>query len=280
LQLRFLEIPDEKVKRVNALIKLLEKGYGEITYNNNKLTPEKIYQTISDGGFFYDDEEARKSIEQMSQVPAMAHLLRYNFFDYSLRGFEIVSALFDIILQIEHSVEDEASAREVAIENRCIYCSDIEGSFTSEEHIIPESLGNDELILPKGFVCDACNNDVLSDLDNALIRFEPVAYFQVMYVPYTKAGKFPKASFSNITIERKGPRHIKMTPKNKGGELKNHKQIGDGLYSFNHTWKGKKINWNLIGRALYKIALGLVALERRQEQACNSKSTPPQAVEL
>ena len=28
----------------------------------------------------------------------------------------------------------------------------------SEEHIIPKSLGNDELILPKGIICDKCNN--------------------------------------------------------------------------------------------------------------------------
>lgn len=29
---------------------------------------------------------------------------------------------------------------------------------SSEEHIIPKSLGNDDLILEKGTICDACNN--------------------------------------------------------------------------------------------------------------------------
>lgn len=29
---------------------------------------------------------------------------------------------------------------------------------TSEEHIIPKSLGNDELILKRGTICDKCNN--------------------------------------------------------------------------------------------------------------------------
>lgn len=32
------------------------------------------------------------------------------------------------------------------------------GTFSSVEHIVPHSLGNDILVLPKGWVCDNCNN--------------------------------------------------------------------------------------------------------------------------
>lgn len=270
LQLRFgLKISDETVKKVETLIKQLEIGVGEITYNDDKLTPEKIYQTISDSGFFNDDKEAQKYVEEMTQVPGMGPLLRYYFYDYSVRGFAVVSALFDIILQNELNLEDDAAAQKV--ENRCIYCLGTEGAFTSEEHVIPESLGNDDLVLPKGFVCDTCNNGVLSVLDNALIKFEPIAFLQVQHVPYTKAGKFPKANFSTFTIEKTGPRHIKMTPKNKGGEIKNPKQIGDDQHSFNIQWKGKKINWTLIARALYKIGLGMVAAKQGRDYACSDK---------
>jgi|ERR1051326_237221 hypothetical protein len=221
LQLEFgLEISNERVNGVNALIKQLEMGSGVIIYNDDKLTPEKIYHTMSDGGFFDDDEKARKYLEEMTRVPVMGPLLRHQFYDYSLQAFRVVSELFDIILQIEPGVEDLTTPTETSIGNLCIYCLTTEGAFTSEEHIVAESLGNDDAVLPKGFVCDDCNNGVLSGLDNALINFEPVAFLRVQHVPYTKEGKFPKANFSSFTLEKVGPRHLKLTPKNKAARLR------------------------------------------------------------
>ena len=41
---------------------------------------------------------------------------------------------------------------------RCIFCKNNSDSSTSVEHIVPESLGNTEHILPSGWVCDSCNN--------------------------------------------------------------------------------------------------------------------------
>jgi len=272
LQLEFgLELSNDRVDGVNALLKQLEGRHGAITYNDDDLTPEKIYQTISDGGFFDDDEKVRMYLEEMTQVPGMRPLLRHQFYDYSLRAFRVVSALFDIILQFEHSVEDGTTQAEKPVGNLCIYCLSTEGSFTSEEHVVAESLGNDDAVLPKGLVCDDCNNGILSGLDDALINFEPVAFLRVQHVPYTKEGKFPKANFPTFTLEKTGPRHLKMTPKNKAGEIKNLKQIGEDTHSFNIEWKGKKLNWNLIGRALYKIGIGMVAFKQGRERACESK---------
>lgn len=39
----------------------------------------------------------------------------------------------------------------------CIFCES-HGPFSSEEHIVPHSLGNDLVVLAKGWVCDACNH--------------------------------------------------------------------------------------------------------------------------
>lgn len=39
----------------------------------------------------------------------------------------------------------------------CIIC-DADGPFGSDEHIVPHSLGNDLLVLERGWVCDCCNN--------------------------------------------------------------------------------------------------------------------------
>lgn len=40
----------------------------------------------------------------------------------------------------------------------CIFCGPAGTKFSSVEHIVPESLGNKSYILPKGVVCDECNN--------------------------------------------------------------------------------------------------------------------------
>lgn len=41
---------------------------------------------------------------------------------------------------------------------RCIFCKQDSSASKSIEHIIPESLGNTTSVLPKGVVCDKCNN--------------------------------------------------------------------------------------------------------------------------
>jgi hypothetical protein len=41
---------------------------------------------------------------------------------------------------------------------KCIWCKKNSESSKSVEHILPESLGNQSNILPRGWVCDQCNN--------------------------------------------------------------------------------------------------------------------------
>jgi hypothetical protein len=41
---------------------------------------------------------------------------------------------------------------------RCIFCKSRSKTSRSREHIVPESLGNKDYVLPRGWVCDKCNN--------------------------------------------------------------------------------------------------------------------------
>lgn len=50
---------------------------------------------------------------------------------------------------------------------RCIFCQGT-GPFSSVEHIVPHSLGNDILVLATGWVCDSCNNTCSSFESRAL----------------------------------------------------------------------------------------------------------------
>jgi HNH endonuclease len=53
---------------------------------------------------------------------------------------------------------------------RCIFCKgDSEGS-RSVEHIIPEALGNTEHTLPRGVVCDTCNNYFARKIEGPLLE--------------------------------------------------------------------------------------------------------------
>lgn len=53
---------------------------------------------------------------------------------------------------------------------RCIFCKTNSENSKSVEHIIPESLGNKEHTLPKGIVCDKCNNYFSIKIEKPLLE--------------------------------------------------------------------------------------------------------------
>lgn len=52
---------------------------------------------------------------------------------------------------------------------RCIFCKADSNDSRSVEHIIPESLGNIEHVLPRGVVCDTCNNYFARKVEGPLL---------------------------------------------------------------------------------------------------------------
>ncbi|SRR6266478_7227762 len=53
---------------------------------------------------------------------------------------------------------------------RCIFCKTDSSHSRSIEHIIPESLGNTEHVLPRGVVCDQCNNYFARKIEGPLLE--------------------------------------------------------------------------------------------------------------
>jgi HNH endonuclease len=105
----------------------------------------------------------------------MGPLLWSWFYDYTLNGFELTSVLYDIVLALRATDAFQEFRREQKTgPGQCIYCTKTEGSFTSEEHILPEALGNDDLVLESGYVCDSCNNGLLALLSGASTKFMPL----------------------------------------------------------------------------------------------------------
>jgi hypothetical protein len=208
------ELSPENITEIQERIESLVAGYGDVSAFGKNLNAETGYRLIAEGGYFGESEEFRKQLEQVLKVPVMGPILLYRFHAYNEAAFFLVSRIFDVLQAIEQSEPYKAFVERLTPKkNRCIYCLTTSGDFTTEEHIFPESMGNDKLVLPKGFVCKKCKNEVLSGLDSALVDFPPVALGRVLHVDYTKAGKLPKAEFENATIEKLHPRYIRWTPK-------------------------------------------------------------------
>jgi hypothetical protein len=75
---------------------------------------------------------------------------------------------------------------------RCIFCKESSESSVSEEHIMPESLGNTDHVLPPGWVCDSCNNYLSRKVEAPFLNsmYGRVARFE-MAVP-SKKGVIPR----------------------------------------------------------------------------------------
>jgi len=79
-----------------------------------------------------------------------------------------------------------------SIESKCIFCLNTKGPFSRVEHPIPESLGNDDLFLNPGFVCDPCNQYFGSKVEQKVLNAAPFGVERVAAVVKTKRGKLPK----------------------------------------------------------------------------------------
>lgn len=76
----------------------------------------------------------------------------------------------------------------------CLFCSST-GPFTTKEHVIPESLGNDDLIL-LDTVCDACQRYFGSELEQYILNKSPFAFWRTHLGIRTKKGKLPSVDVS------------------------------------------------------------------------------------
>jgi len=267
-----INLDKQIISNINNMIDKLQQGYIGLIYNKKRLSFEEIYDLLSNGIYFSGNKNIKHYLDRLFNRPFVNQLTWYNFYSFNFDAFILITNLFNIILRIEKSTRYETLyTKNFEPKDTCIYCLDSRKIFSSEEHIYPESLGNDELVLQKGFVCDECNNGVLATLDNYILNFEPIAFLQVQYVPFKKDGSFPKANFQNMIIEKTHPRHISITAKDKTGMPQNMKTNDDGTISWNTQFRGNKFDPKRLARSIYKIALGTLAFNNGHNFVCNSK---------
>lgn len=74
---------------------------------------------------------------------------------------------------------------------RCIFCKKNSDNQKSREHIIPESLGNKEHILPPGCVCDKCNNYLSRKVEAPFLNSEYGKRSRFEMLIPSKKGRIP-----------------------------------------------------------------------------------------
>lgn len=73
----------------------------------------------------------------------------------------------------------------------CIFCGRNSEDSRSIEHIIPESLGNKELILERGIVCDKCNNYFARKIEEPVLSLDCFKQLRFYNFIENKRGHIP-----------------------------------------------------------------------------------------
>ena len=238
-----------------------------VVLNEEEISVGDLCFAYGEGELFDCRPDAQRMLKLLALGP-MEQMIPFLYYRACLTCSEIVLTIREAIRSAEGG--RVALAAEDGREPRCIYCLASEGDFSAEDHVIPESLGNDELVLREA-VCDACNNS-LSRLEQSLLDFEPVALLRVLNVPYTKKGKFPRAEFRDFTMEKVRPREVKFISKTTKEIFTNEEEVSPGLIRFSTSVLSRRpFDPVLLGRAVFKIGLGLVAYDGGVECACSPR---------
>lgn len=157
----------------------------------------------------------------------------------------------------------------------CIFCLEL-NSFNTIEHIIPESLGNDDNLLTN-CVCDKCQNYFGKEIESFVLQKTPFAFWRVWYNIKSKKGKLPSINFS-LPEKNKGKIPFISKYHDQGVSFTAHSNniVSVDLANFKiiediRNGNKNKFIFNLspkhlifIGRFLGKIAIELLAQKNRE----------------
>lgn len=153
---------------------------------------------------------------------------------------------------------------------KCLYCLRTDRVFSSEEHTIPRGLGNEEIVLPVGVVCDACNNEVLSGLDSVLLEFTPIKFQRSFQGVKSRKGKSTILKTPGFHMSHIAENHIQI---NVLDNSKTVTDMEDTSFKLNMLSSRKMTPeyTKMIARALYKIGLGVVYKDLGEEVAYSTR---------
>lgn len=75
---------------------------------------------------------------------------------------------------------------------KCIFCKKDSFSSKSIEHVVPESFGNYNYTLPRGMVCDNCNNYFAREVEKPFLNLPEIVALRAFVGIPSKKGKIPQ----------------------------------------------------------------------------------------
>ena len=254
----FITSPDKKLFDEEVHYLESEPIPFELKNDNKRLSRLDLYLIYSKGEFFDKLEPEANRIKELHGYPIIPQYMIFAFYSYCFDVYKLCEYLYNIIREAE--ITKSVPEPKIVESQQCIYCLTKTGNFRYEEHVYPESLGNSELILPPGNVCDNCNNGILSELDQQLVEHDIISFLRTWVLPYNpKTGKFLTARYRNVKIQKTGPREIVINQHNPkiGLNMEENSEHVRGTLSM----QGRNIfDPKILGRSLYKIALGIICL--------------------
>lgn len=264
----------EKLNQSNSIKKVLlqfETHYQEIltsgidlTLNDKNFTSEKAYYFILSKVLEIDDTIAIENEKKMNENPVLGKMVWFKAYSFAFDMGQLLLWIYRVFNK--ENLFPKLPSRK----NHCIYCLTTLSDFSTNEHTIPHSLGNYDSVLPLGWVCDPCQNN-LSSVESKFLETLPFALIKIYTMRYTKQGKFPAVKFANIHLTKVRPNVVKI--KNfagKRGEIKEIEKIGDEI-RFQLPPVSKDRDHRIISRVLLKAALGITALEKGRKYVLDSK---------
>jgi hypothetical protein len=160
-------------------------------------------------------------------------------------------------LRKERRLLERRDALALGQRDGCLFCRERDGGFTSREHVIADSLGNDTWLVPAGVVCDRCNNVRLSKVDNALVNFPVLAFMRAARGVRSKSGKFATARFDNAVVTRIDNKNITLDSPSE----RVHRAVPGGFQLDLKRSNFGEREWELVARALLKAGLEMLYLD-------------------
>lgn len=105
----------------------------------------------------------------------------------------------------------------------CPYCKNVilfdednsnESNAKSEEHIIPFSLGNEEIVIPKGVICDRCNNYFAREIEKPFLNNKTIKQMRSYHRVPSRKNKIPATPVTRVNINGEYARMVFNDKKN------------------------------------------------------------------
>lgn len=157
----------------------------------------------------------------------------------------------------------------------CLFCRSTTNRFSTVEHIVSESMvGDSEKVLRKA-VCTPCNHGVLSNLDDELGKFLPIAFMRTVFGIPNKRGKIPPTRAANALIEARPSALEKLQPhQHVHVNAQSERVWQDTEGGFKLGLEGRRMTRKYVStlvRALYKITLELIYLDHGRKFALDPR---------